>query len=269
MKEVTEIKTMNYDKYEEHCESAKALGMNVVELGKYDDLSLVEEKFVMLYENPNKFGLPKECDVELIKIAEESHIDGADKKWVVGDVVVLFDPTNGSKVGTETNGEHEVNKDSSHSEQRNMDTLKPDIEDDSSPNKKGCGKHPNIQKNLKPFPKGVSGNPSGKPKEIFSNVKGSLSWHPSGSIFHGHGITQNNVLFSYSANWESAGSWSLELMTRNRKLILCLLEKLKIQKKASVNIKYDEIIDHSLDKRFKQVYIIRHQVLSILTLKTY
>ena len=45
MKEVTEIKTMNYDRYEEHCESAKALGMNVVELGKYDDLSLAEDEF--------------------------------------------------------------------------------------------------------------------------------------------------------------------------------------------------------------------------------
>ena len=49
-------------------------------------------------KNPNKFGLPKECDVELIKIAKEGHIDGADKKWVVGYVVVLFEPINGSKV---------------------------------------------------------------------------------------------------------------------------------------------------------------------------
>ena len=92
---------------------------------------------------------------------------------------------------------------------------------------------------------------AGKPKEIFSNVKGSLSWHPSGSIFHGHGITLNNVPFSYRANWESAGSWSLELMTRNRKLILCPLEKLKIQKKESFDIKYDENVDNSLDERFK------------------
>jgi len=50
----------------------------------------------------------------------------------------------------------------SHYEQRNMDLSELDL----FPNKKGRGQHPNSRKNLKPYEKGVSGNPSGKPKKV-------------------------------------------------------------------------------------------------------
>ena len=39
----------------------------------------------------------------------------------------------------------------------------------------GRGKHPNSKKNLKPFPKGKSGNPSGKPKKV-EQLKEYLDW---------------------------------------------------------------------------------------------
>ena len=58
----------------------------------------------------------------------------------------------------------------SHSEQRNNDLTKLDIENDSFPHKKGRGNNPNSRKNLKPFKKGQSGNPSGKPVK-FAQLK--------------------------------------------------------------------------------------------------
>lgn len=58
--------------------------------------------------------------------------------------------------------------------------------------------------------------------------KGNLDWHDK-SIFVGSGITKNEVLFSYHSNWESAGRWGIELMTKKRKLILKPLEELKEQ----------------------------------------
>jgi len=52
-----------------------------------------------------------------------------------------------------------------------MNLSKPDI----FPNKKGRGQHPNSKKNLKPYEKGVSGNPSGKPKKV-AQLKEVLDW---------------------------------------------------------------------------------------------
>ena len=76
----------------------------------------------------------------------------------------------------------------------------------------------------------------GAPKKMFSIFKGELSWHKSSSCFAGSGITMNNIFFSYTANWESAGRWSVEIMTKNHKLIFCPLESLKIMKRNSFNV---------------------------------
>ena len=54
---------------------------------------------------------------------------------------------------------------------RDMDLSKTNL----SPNKKGRGQHPNSRKNLKPYEKGVSGNPSGKPKKV-AQLKEVLDW---------------------------------------------------------------------------------------------
>jgi len=90
----------------------------------------------------------------------------------------------------------------------------------------------------------------GVPKEIKCYTTGSLSWHPSASIFCGAGVTEQGSLFSYHSNWEAPGRWSVEVLTKSHRLILRPLENLYIQKIGSLN--YEEVIlDDKLDHDFK------------------
>ena len=91
----------------------------------------------------------------------------------------------------------------------------------------------------------------GKPKELCSFTSGSLDWHTTSSTFSGAGISENNALFSYQANWESAGRWSVEVLTKEHRLILRPMEKLQIQKKGSIAQNYDETINYDLDDAYK------------------
>ena len=91
----------------------------------------------------------------------------------------------------------------------------------------------------------------GKPKRMSTYITGGLSWHPSASIFTGAGVSENGVLFSYQANWESAGRWSVEMLTKEHRLILRPLEKLQIQKRGSVKVDLVEGIDYTLDEKYK------------------
>jgi len=90
----------------------------------------------------------------------------------------------------------------------------------------------------------------GKPKEIACYVAGGLSWHPSGSIFAGAGISENGALFSYQANWEAPGRWGVEVLTKKHRLIFRPMETLQMMRKGSVKIESVEI-DDRLDKEFK------------------
>ena len=65
----------------------------------------------------------------------------------------------------------------------------------------------------------------GKPKELCSFTQGSLDWHSSASVFSGAGISTKNALFSYQADWGSAGRWSVEILTKENRLILRPMEK--------------------------------------------
>ncbi len=91
----------------------------------------------------------------------------------------------------------------------------------------------------------------GKPKEICSFTSGSLSWHPSSSMFAGAGVTEKGALFNYHANWESAGRWSVEVLTKNHKFIFRPMEKLSIIKKGTVKEEEVTDIDYSFDDAFK------------------
>lgn len=91
---------------------------------------------------------------------------------------------------------------------------------------------------------------SGKPVKICSYKRGQLDWHPSGSIYSGAGITKSGALFSYHANWESAGRWNIEIMTPKSKLIFKPLEKLHVQKIGNTTIE-EVSIDDELDNKFK------------------
>jgi predicted dehydrogenase len=91
----------------------------------------------------------------------------------------------------------------------------------------------------------------GRPKEICSFTSGSLSWHPSASNFSGAGVSENGALFNYQANWESAGRWGVEILTKEHRLIFRPMEKLQIQKRGSIDLVFDETIDYALDKEYK------------------
>lgn len=90
----------------------------------------------------------------------------------------------------------------------------------------------------------------GMPKSMSSYTVGALDWYDKASSFSGAGITQDGASFSYCADWESAGRWSVEILTKKRKLILCPLEELYCQFRGSLAIEKIEI-DDSLDQKFK------------------
>lgn len=75
----------------------------------------------------------------------------------------------------------------------------------------------------------------GMPKELTSYASGGLPWHPSGERFAGCGISKKGALFSYLADWKSAGRWGIEIMTPGGAYRLIPLEKLFHCPKGSVN----------------------------------
>jgi predicted dehydrogenase len=91
----------------------------------------------------------------------------------------------------------------------------------------------------------------GQPKEICTFTSGGLHWHPSASIFSGAGISETGALFSYQANWESAGRWGVEILTKAHRLILRPMEKLQVQKRGSISQEFDKTIDYILDENYK------------------
>jgi len=90
----------------------------------------------------------------------------------------------------------------------------------------------------------------GSPKEISCYVAGKLDWHPSGSVFTGAGISKSGALFSYQADWGAPGRWSVEVLTREHRLIFRPLEKLQVQKIGEIATNEVAISD-DLDRKFK------------------
>ncbi|MCK6604145.1 MAG: hypothetical protein L6Q59_04535 [Ignavibacteriaceae bacterium] len=90
----------------------------------------------------------------------------------------------------------------------------------------------------------------GIPVKMESFKSRELPWHKNGSVFTGAGITDKGALFSYHANWESAGRWGVEVMTNRRKLILRPLEQLYVQYLGKLELIKCEI-DDTFDKSFK------------------
>jgi predicted dehydrogenase len=74
----------------------------------------------------------------------------------------------------------------------------------------------------------------GLPRDLAPFQWGNLPWHPTGSKFVGSGITGDDIPFSYHADWNSAGRWGIEVMTRKNAYRLIPLEDLYICKKGSV-----------------------------------
>jgi predicted dehydrogenase len=90
----------------------------------------------------------------------------------------------------------------------------------------------------------------GQVQELSAYVSRGLNWHPTGAIFSGAGVAQSGALFSYLANWESAGRWGLELLTSSSRLILRPLEELYRQKRGELEVTHVKC-DDQLDRDFK------------------
>jgi predicted dehydrogenase len=90
----------------------------------------------------------------------------------------------------------------------------------------------------------------GLPKKIDCHAFKEIEWHKFPSLYVGAGKTENNIFFSYHSNWNSPGRWSVEVNTRNFKLIFKPLEKLKIQSKGSLE-EIDVDLNNELDMEFK------------------
>jgi len=68
----------------------------------------------------------------------------------------------------------------------------------------------------------------GRPMDWKCWHSGSIDWHPTAARFAGAGVTDQNVLFSYMADWQAPGRWGLELLTAKRRLILRPVEQLQV-----------------------------------------
>jgi predicted dehydrogenase len=90
----------------------------------------------------------------------------------------------------------------------------------------------------------------GLPKDWKCWKAGQLDWHSVAARFCGAGITDRGVLFSYLADWEAPGRWSLEVLTRKRRFIFKPMEQLQVTMLSSVKTDIVEI-DDRLDKEFK------------------
>ena len=73
----------------------------------------------------------------------------------------------------------------------------------------------------------------GMPKQFSFYQCGKLDWHQAGSVFVGSGLTERKIPFSYHSNWESAGRWGIEVMTRDNAYRLIPLEELYVCPKGS------------------------------------
>jgi hypothetical protein len=67
----------------------------------------------------------------------------------------------------------------------------------------------------------------GQPDQLaICKEKNKIEWSPY-DTFIGHGISSNNVYFTFNSNWVSPGSWCIEIKTENRCFILNPMEILK------------------------------------------
>ena len=90
----------------------------------------------------------------------------------------------------------------------------------------------------------------GLPKEWKCWHAGAIEWHPAAARYCGAGITDRGVLFSYLADWQAPGRWSLDVLTRKRRLIFKPMEQLQVTMMASGKTEFVEI-DDALDREFK------------------
>jgi len=90
----------------------------------------------------------------------------------------------------------------------------------------------------------------GEPSDISCFSGGGVDWHQVASKFSGAGMTTGGATFCYQADWESAGRWSVEILTSENRYIFRPMEALSVQRRGTVVTQVVDI-DDSLDKEFK------------------
>jgi predicted dehydrogenase len=90
----------------------------------------------------------------------------------------------------------------------------------------------------------------GRPTQLSGQVHGSLPWHPAGAIFVGSGKTDSSALFSWHADWSSAGRWGVDLRTSRRRIVLQPLETIQVQSRGDM-VLANLPIDDAMDRDFK------------------
>ena len=66
----------------------------------------------------------------------------------------------------------------------------------------------------------------GAPATLSARRAGRLEWHETGAQFVGEGQTDAGVPFTYHADWESAGRWSIEVFTTRGAFLFQPIEEL-------------------------------------------
>ena len=90
----------------------------------------------------------------------------------------------------------------------------------------------------------------GSPKELSCYSSGSVEHHTKAAIFTGAGISCNNVLFSYIADWQAPGRWAIELLTKQHRIVLKPLEEIRVIKLGTI-VEEQVKIDNELDIKYK------------------
>lgn len=70
--------------------------------------------------------------------------------------------------------------------------------------------------------------------DVSQHGKDFVEWHPSGSIFTGHGTSERGVPFSYHSDWQSAGRWWINIRTPKGSYELCPMEGINFTANCSV-----------------------------------
>lgn len=79
---------------------------------------------------------------------------------------------------------------------------------------------------------------------------GSIGWHPAAARFHGAGVSDREIPFSYQADWEAPGRWGVELLTRKNRYLLRPMEALQAIPLGAVDAQ-PIALDDELDHQFK------------------
>lgn len=77
---------------------------------------------------------------------------------------------------------------------------------------------------------------AGTPRTLHAVTDGTLDWHPRAARFAGSGQTDLDAAFSYIADWEAPGRWSVDIRTRERRLVLEPLEGLRVQRRPGFDL---------------------------------